>query len=75
IGRRLRLEYSVAFGYVQTNYREYDMTRGTGFGDIKVWRYPWQTNRNRWFGPTKLSVSLVWMLNYNTNKVKRGGVR
>ncbi|MEG1648835.1 MAG: DUF3575 domain-containing protein, partial [Rikenellaceae bacterium] len=72
IGRNLRLEYALGVGYMQTNYREYKMTRNTRYGDIKVWKYPWETSRNSWFGPTKLSVSLVWLLKHNT---KRGVMR
>ncbi|MEG2755202.1 MAG: DUF3575 domain-containing protein [Mucinivorans sp.] len=72
IGNNLRLEYSLGVGYMQTNYRRYTMTRDTRYGDIKVWDYPWQTNRHRWFGPTKLEVSLVWLINSrHKNRVGR----
>ncbi|MEG1611843.1 MAG: DUF3575 domain-containing protein [Alistipes sp.] len=62
IGRSLRLEYSVGVGYMQTNYKEYTVEHGTSYGDIKVWKYPWQTSRNRWIGPTKAKISLVWLI-------------
>ena len=37
--------------------------------------YVWQvTKRRRWFGPTKLEVSLVWLLGRgNVNEGKKGG--
>ncbi|MEG1684713.1 MAG: DUF3575 domain-containing protein, partial [Bacteroides sp.] len=63
IAKNLRMEYSLGLGYMQTNYKEYELTRDTQFGDVKVWKYPWATNRNRWFGPTKAKISLVWLIN------------
>ncbi|MEG0518280.1 MAG: DUF3575 domain-containing protein [Bacteroidales bacterium] len=72
ITKHLRMEYSLGLGYMQTNYKEYELTRNTEFGDIKVWKYPWATSRNRWFGPTKAKVSFVWLINA---KCKKGGKR
>lgn len=77
IGRNLRLEYSLGFGYLQTDYREYSPVKGTEYGDIKVRKYPWTERRQRWFGPTKAQVSLVWMIDrdavgfFNFNKLRK----
>ena len=61
----LRMEYSLGIGYLQTNYRHY-----IGMEDNKY--LVWQNDgKYSWFGPTKLKVSLVWMLNFN--KKKGGG--
>lgn len=54
IGRRLGMEYSIGLGYMHTKYREYDPA-----DDCKVWR---KDGRWSYFGPTKIKVSLVWML-------------
>ena len=62
----LRMEYSLGVGYLKTNYRYY-----VGMEDNKY--LVWQNDGNySWVGPTKLEVSLVWMLNFNR---KRGGTR
>ena len=70
IGRNLRLEYSLGLGYLQTDYREYVSVKDTKFGDIKVIEYPWETRRMSGVLPSKLSVSLVWMISS-----KKGGGR
>ena len=68
IGKVLRMEYSVGVGYMQTDNKEYELVRNTEYGNIKVWKYPWEENRYRGFGPTKTKISLVWLLNYKTSK-------
>lgn len=68
IGKALRLEYSVGIGYMQADYKEYDKVRDTKYGDIKVFRYPWETKRRDWIGPTSAKISLVWLLNYKSSK-------
>ena len=62
IGRHLRLEYSVGVGYLRTDYRKYKPVEGTKYGDIKVMEYPWEKKRHSGFLPSKLEVSLVWLL-------------
>ena len=71
ICKNLRLEYTVNLGFLRSNYKEYTKTEDTKYGDIKVFEYPWEAKRLDWFGPTNAKVSLVWLLNYKTNK--RGG--
>jgi hypothetical protein len=36
--------------------------------------YVWQTTKNRrWFGPTKLEVTLVWLLGRGNYNAEEGG--
>ncbi|MFI3305508.1 MAG: DUF3575 domain-containing protein [Rikenellaceae bacterium] len=61
----LRMEYSAGIGYMKTNYDHY--TEHWGIDNS------WHTLReNRgyysWFGPTRVRVSFVWMLNRKVNK-------
>ncbi len=61
----LRMEYTLGLGYLNTEYRYYE---GKENNEFLVWQYD---GRYTWIGPTKLEVSLVWML--NTKKKKGGG--
>ena len=70
IGRNLRLEYSLGVGYLRSDYREYVSAKGTKYGDIKAVEYPWEKKRISGFLPSKLEVSLVWLL-----CVRKGGGR
>lgn len=63
IHKNLRLEYAIGLGYIRTAYNKYDWVNDTTYGDIKVVRYPWKRFHYNWIGPTKLAVSLVWMIN------------
>lgn len=67
IAKRLNIDFSLAAGYMGGRYYEYIPLDG---------HYVWQATKDRkWIGPTKLEVSLVWLLghgNYNT-KTKKGG--
>ena len=60
IARRLNIDFSACVGYLGGRYYEY----------IPIDQcYVWQATKNlRYFGPTKLEVSLVWLIgrgNYN----------
>ena len=66
----LRLEYSLGLGYLRSDFREYISVKDTKFGDIKVIPYPWEVKRISGILPTKLQVSLVWMISS-----KKGGGR
>lgn len=74
IGKHFHMEYSLGVGYLQRDTKEYDKVNDTMYGDIKVFRFPWEVERKQWFGPTSAKVSLVWLLNKKTVK-KEGGVR
>ena len=67
IARRLNLDFNVGFGYHWGLFEEYDAVDGHS-----VWQ---ATKRRQYFGPTKLEISLVWLIgcgNYNKDK---GGKR
>ncbi len=68
IGGSARLEYSLGLGFVTTKFREYHAQKCDSQWLLVRQRY----GRTTWFGPTRLRVSLVFMLN---RKDKRGGVR
>lgn len=65
IARRLNLDFTLGFGYHWGLYKEYLPVDG---------HYVWQaTKRRRFIGPTKLEVSLVWLIGCgNYNKEKKG---
>lgn len=54
--KNLRMEYSVGLGYLKTNYRYYE---GMLDNEYLVWKYD---GEYEWIGPTKVKMSLVWML-------------
>lgn len=60
IGRNLSMEYSLGIGYMRTSYREY--APKTCSDDVqKLIRQRGGTFN--WIGPTRIKVSLVWMIN------------
>jgi hypothetical protein len=66
----LRMEYSLGVGYMNSDY--------TGYVPQKDSNGDWHLMRRKeakldYFGPTRAKVSLVWMLNRNSNK--RGGAQ
>ena len=67
IARRFNIDFTIGAGYHWGLFDEYLPIDG---------HYVWQaTKHNKYFGPTKLEVSLVWLIgcdNYNRNK---GGKR
>lgn len=57
IKRRLNLDFTVGGGYHWGKYYEYKPVDG---------HYVWQkTKRRKYFGPTKLEISLVWLVGCN----------
>lgn len=54
VARHLSLEFSLGVGYLTTEYRKYTPYEG----DI-VWT---KSGRYNFFGPTKVKVSLVWLI-------------
>ena len=54
----LRMEYSLGLGYMRTQYVKY-WWDGFDYTLIAPSPQTWLTN---WFGPTKVQVSLVYML-------------
>ena len=64
LSHRFRLETSLGIGYMRTKYRYY---KGMENDKYLVWQ---NNGRYSWFGPTKVKVSLVWIL---PNWKKKGG--
>ena len=65
IKRRLNLDFTLGLGYLGGEYKEY-----LPIDDC----YVWQTTKNRrWFGPTKLEVTLVWLLGRGNYNAEEGG--
>ena len=60
IARNLNLDFSLGLGYAGGRYMEY-LPALNAFPE--EWHYVWQsTNKLHYFGPTRLEISLVWML-------------
>lgn len=67
IARRLNIDFTLGLGYWGGKYYKYIPLDG---------HYVWQATKNRhWFGPTKLEVSLVWLLGRGFNNDKKGGIK
>lgn len=64
VARRLNIDFTLGLGYMGGKYVEYEP---------KDRCYVWEsTNYKHWFGPTKLEVSLVWLIGHG-NYNKKGG--
>lgn len=65
IARRLNIDFSIGIGYIGGRVYEF-----VPEGD----RYLWSATKDRhWFGPTKIGVSLMWLIGHgNENKTKGG---
>lgn len=61
IGRRLNLEAAIGVGYVGGEYQKYTKEEGTECFTLKG------TFRRHYFGPTKLKLSLVWLIGSGVN--------
>ena len=65
IGRRLNLDFVAGLGYLGGTYYEYEPE-----DDCYVWQ---ATKKRRYVGPTKLEVTLMWLVGRgNVNKGKGG---
>ncbi len=64
IARRLNLDFSLGVGFQDGTYHEY-----LPMDDHYVWQ---STHKRHWFGPTKLEVSLVWLLGRGNYHKKKG---
>lgn len=66
IGRRLNLDFGLGIGYFYSRYKTYEP-----FDGCYVYQ---ETKERQWIGPTRASVSLVWLLgngNENSKKAKK----
>lgn len=68
IGRNLRLEYNIGIGLLRTDYRHYHARDNY---QTLLWQ---ENGKYTWFGPTKVKISLVWLLNRKV-KAGKGGER
>lgn len=67
IAKRLNIDFNLGVGYLGGEYKEYLPIDG---------HYVWQVTKNRqWFGPTKLEISLTWLLGYGNENARKGGKR
>lgn len=65
IAPHLNLDCSIGIGYLTGRYKEYLPMDGC---------YVWQTTKNnRWIGPTKAEVSLVWLITQHVRSRKVQG--
>lgn len=67
IARRLNLDFTIGIGYMGGKYYEYKP-----IDDCYVWQ---ATKQRHYFGPTKLEVSLVWLLGRDNINKGKGGKR
>ncbi len=63
ISRHFNIDFNIGIGYLGGEYQEYKPIDG---------HYIWQATKKRnYWGPTKLEITLVWLLGHgNTNKAK-----
>ena len=67
VARRLNMDFSIGIGYLGGKYYEY-----LPIDDCYVWQV---TKQRHYFGPTKLEVSLVWLLGRDNINKGKGGKR
>jgi hypothetical protein len=65
IARRLNIDFTLGVGYFGGKYYEY-----VPLDDCYVWQC---TKKRNWVGPTKLEVSLVWLIGCDNYNRKKGG--
>ena len=67
IARRLNIDFTIGLGYLGGEYREYIPIDNC---------YVWQATKYRhWWGPTKVEISLVWLLGSGNHNKPKGGER
>lgn len=65
VARRFNIDFTLGLGYLGGKYIVYEPS-----GRCYVWE---ATKKRTWIGPTKLEVSLVWLLGRGNFNVKKGG--
>ena len=67
IARRLNIDFTLGVGYLGGEVKEYLPIDG---------HYVWQlTKQRQWFGPTKLEISLSWLIGRGNINKDKGGKR
>lgn len=64
---RLNIDFSLGVGYMWGIYKKH-----RPIDDCDVWL---STHRQRWFGPTRAGVSLVWLIGNSVANDRKGGGR
>lgn len=60
VAKNLNIDFTLGLGYAGGRYKEY-LPDFSGFDN--KWHYVWQSTGNlHYFGPTRLEISIVWML-------------
>lgn len=67
VARRLNIDFNVGIGYLGGTCYKYGVSEGK-YVDLK-------DHSTDWFGPTKLEVSLVWLLGRGNENKRKGGER
>lgn len=67
IARRLNIDFSIGVGYIGGRLYEF-----VPVGDSYLWT---ATKNKHWVGPTKLEVSLVWLIGRGNFNKGKGGAR
>lgn len=67
IAKRFNIDFSLGIGYLGGRVYEFIPT-----GD----EYKWIATKDKhWFGPTKLEVSLVWLIGHGNCNQRKGGAK
>ena len=71
--KNLRMEYSIGLGYIKTNFRKYEAIYDDNLHCDSSLPHSWHpitinTGQYSWIGPTRLKVSLVWLLEQKTKR-------
>ncbi|MGM9872153.1 MAG: DUF3575 domain-containing protein, partial [Muribaculaceae bacterium] len=67
IARRLNIDFTIGLGYLGGEYREYIPIDNC---------YVWQATKYRhWWGPTKVEISLMWLIGRDNYNKAKGGER
>lgn len=67
VSKHLNIDFTLGVGYVEGIVEKFKPTEDT---------YIWQsTSRQRWIGPAKAEISLVWLLGRDNVNAKKGGER
>lgn len=67
LSTRFNIDFSLGVGYLWGTYKKH-----TPIDDCDVWL---STHRMRWFGPTRVGVSLVWLVGNAVANSRKGGDR
>jgi len=67
LARRLNIDFTIGVGYLSGDYYKYQPIDN---------HYVWMsTSKRKWLGPTKLEVSLVWLLGNGNFNAGKGGAQ